>query len=145
MKNLMRSLAVLCCAVMAFALISCDKDNEKMIVGTWDVQYQTAVYEGEDSTRIYPCEAGEIWYYGFNEDNTGYISHTYEPGDTDYMDFTYSVSDNILSITHPEYPVKGATTHTNTIHFLIEKMTKNELVLLMLNRHDLHRTYLKKR
>ena len=83
-------------AAVLLALVSCEKDETKSIIGTWEAVTVDLVMEGINMS-VDAKEMGMGMTFTFRENGTGTLVETAE-GETITADFKYSVSDGILTI-----------------------------------------------
>ena len=83
-------------AAALLALVSCEKDETKSIIGTWEAVTVDLVMEGMNMS-VDAKEMGMGMTFTFRENGTGTLVETAE-GETITADFKYSVSDGILTI-----------------------------------------------
>ena len=74
MKRILKNFTLIVCAVLTATVIftSCNKDQESLIVGTWEQidNTYTATVDGKTLPAISLTEPGESVIITFNEDNT---------------------------------------------------------------------------
>lgn len=83
-------------AAALLALVSCEKDETKSIIGTWEAVTVDLVMEGMNMS-VDAKEMGMGMTLTFKENGTGTLIGTSE-GETNTEDFGYSVSNGMLTI-----------------------------------------------
>lgn len=87
---------ILAFAAALLALVSCEKDETKSIIGTWEAVTVDLVMEGMNMS-VDAKERGMGMTLIFKENGTGTLIGTSE-GETNTEDFGYSVSNGMLTI-----------------------------------------------
>lgn len=111
-------------ALFATTIVSCSKDNEDLILGTWQLESRTFINIGHPiESRNQPVtEQGLNLTLTFNKDKTGIVSF-----DEDTAPFTYSISgDNIIFSMEMGLDY-GKNTYTES--YVIDKLENNEMIL----------------
>ena len=95
----MKFFAVMCCAAMMLAFMSCSKDLEDAIVGSWKMVSETVTetYNGQSHSETEYPEEGDSVIYTFNEDNT-YTEVIIYDGNDFTTTGTYSINGDKLTI-----------------------------------------------
>jgi hypothetical protein len=132
MKKTLKMLAAVVCAALTLSLTGCTKDNEDLIVGTWNVVSETMIVSGspiaeENGTFTEQIPEGYTMSMTFNKDNTGAITES-EGDHTESEPFTYTVAGDILNIIYEEEP---GSSYGYSVRINIEKLDKKELILSM--------------
>lgn len=123
-------------ALFATTFVSCSKDNEDLILGTWKItETSRTVYnhpiESHNRTTTEPTTGGYVRTLTFNEDKTcvAYYKYTDEDGvDEDSDTFTYSINGDELSIFQGYMGVR----------YHIDKLDSENLVLSVTEEHTYH-------
>lgn len=130
MKNAMKFLTAILCAVLTLGFIACQRDYEDLIIGSWEVVDITHIVDDGTNvdTRTETLGEGVQMVFTFNKDLSCEISETWTSEGhpvTTGAQGTYSISDDLLTI---------VITESDT--FTIKTLEKNNLVLSMSRSHE---------
>lgn len=131
MKKSIKAIAAIVVAAISLSLAGCTKDNEDLIIGTWNVTSLTETISGHpdasmNGTHTESVPAGFTMTFVFNKDNTGKMLES-GYGESEESPFTYIVRDDKLDLTVRE---EGSSL-AFTVTFDIEKLDKKEMIISM--------------
>lgn len=131
MKKSIKAFAAIVIAAMTLSLTGCTKDNEDLIIGTWNVTSMSETISGhpdatQNVTHTEAVPEGYTMTFTFNKDNTGKMLES-GYGESEESPFTYIVRDDKLDLTIREDGSSLAFTFT----FDIEKLDKKEMIISM--------------
>lgn len=129
MKKSLKALAAVVIAALTFGLTGCQKDNEDLIIGTWNAYAMSetisnATIPAMNGTHEEEVMSGMSMSITFNKDNTGVMVTTFSlfgMNETEQDTFTYTIDGDKLTVTIYEDGEPETTVTT------IEKLDKKEL------------------
>lgn len=130
MKKSLKALAAVVIAALTFGLTGCQKDNEDLIVGTWNAYAMSetisnATIPAMNGTHEEEVMSGMSMSLTFNKDNTGVMVTTFSlfgMSETEQDTFTYTIDGDKLTMV-----IKYEDGETETTVSTIEKLDKKEL------------------
>lgn len=145
MKNVLKTVAVTLCTALTLGLVGCQRDNEDLIIGSWEVVgcTITETVDGQSSTRTEALPVGYSETCTFNKDNTFVGKRTGGFGSDTYQG-TYSLSDDQLTIAvnsgwQDDEGEWHSTVDTETA--TIKNLDKKELVMVWTETEGANYTY----
>lgn len=131
MKKSIKAFAAIVIAAMTLSLTGCTKDNEDLIIGTWNVTSISETISGhpdatQNGTHTEAIPEGYTMTFVFNKDNTGKMTQSGH-GESEESDFTYIVRDDKLDLTIRD---EGSSL-AFTVTFDIDKLDKKEMIISM--------------
>lgn len=130
MKKSLKTLAAVVFAALTFCLTGCQKDNEDLIIGTWNAYAMSetisnATIPAMNGTHEEEVMSGVSMSITFNKDNTGVMVTTFSlfgMNETEQDTFTYTIDGDKLTMT-----INYEDGETETMVTTIEKLDKKEL------------------
>ena len=130
MKKSLKTLVAVVIAALTFGLTGCQKDNEDLIVGTWNAYAMSetisnATNPAMNGTHEDELMSGMSMTLTFNKDNTGVMVTTFSlfgMNETEQDTFTYTIDGDKLTMV-----IKYEDGETETTVSTIEKLDKKEL------------------
>lgn len=130
MKKSLKTLAAVVIAALTFCLTGCQKDNEDLIIGTWNVYAMSetisnATIPAMNGTHEEEMMSGMSMSLTFNNDNTGVMVTTFSlfgMNETEQDTFTYTIDGDKLTMI-----IKYEEGETETTVNTIDKLDKKEL------------------
>jgi len=103
--------------------------NAFLLPGKWLVASDTSFqYTGNTLTSTYLIVGINIPYYQFNADGTGTSKNNLGPPD-DVLQFSYTVSNNIISFKYPDQIIAGHEYYANNVSARILNPTPTTVLL----------------